>query len=99
MFVEKINVNKYFVCLFLTSCLVRIVLHSAVQSHAAWSIEVYRCSKFQAVKLILTRTGQELVAVITEDRVVDASFRAQIERNNLYIYMSTPFHLRSILSS
>ena len=26
-----------------------------------------------------------LVAVITEDRVVDASLRAQIERNNLYI--------------
>ena len=29
-----------------------------------------------------------LVAVITEDRVVDASLRAQVERNNLYIYVN-----------
>ena len=85
MFVEKINVNKYFVCLFLTSCLVRIVLYSAVQSVVARS---------RGISLFKVPTGKNnfdtnwrtrLVAVIKEDRVVDASLRAQIERNNLYI--------------
>ena len=32
-----------------------------------------------------TNWRTRLVTVITEDRVVDASLRAQIERNNLYI--------------
>ena len=85
MFVEKINVNKYFVCLFLTLCLVRIVLYSAVQSVVARSrgISLFKVPAGKNDFDMNWRT--RLVAVITEDRVVDASLRAQIERNNLYI--------------
>ena len=55
---------------------------------------VCRCKEYRGISLFKVPAGKNdfdknwrtrLVAVITEDRVVDASLWAQIERNNLYI--------------
>ena len=55
------------------------------------------CKEYRGISLFKVPTGKNdfdtnwrtrLVAVITEDRVVDASLQAQVERNNLYIYVN-----------
>ena len=61
-------------------------LYSAVQSHVARSIEVYRCSKFQPVKMILARTGELDLSQLSQKIVLLIHlFGPRIERINLYI--------------